>query len=137
MHWQRLESANLNSVVAKQVLIIGVRKTIIKNHYVWFAPRTFALVQNGALCTSAHTSLGFFLHGPNLLVWLTEAPKQILCSLLTQCFIYFLIYLTIKINPTTFSLSNFGRPSFAGFWSKLTQNFTKKNYKKNNLRCSQ
>ena len=51
--------------------------------------------------------LRFFLHGPNLLGWLLEAQKLILCSLLSKCFIYFLIFLTLKINPPTFSLSNF------------------------------
>ena len=29
---------------------------------------------------------------PNLLVWFEEVPKQILCSLITQYFLYFLIY---------------------------------------------
>ena len=55
----------------------------------------------GGVCEPALTP-------PYLLVWLEEAPKQILCSNLTQYLIYFQIYLTIKINPLTFNLSNFG-----------------------------
>ena len=36
---------------------------------------------------SAHTSLGFFLHAPNLFVWLKEAPKLIFCKTPTLYFI--------------------------------------------------
>ena len=51
-------------------------------------------------------------------------PKIKLCSLLTQYFIYFLIYLTIQIEPHTFLLSNLVCPSIALFLSSLTQTFT-------------
>ena len=66
-----------------------------------------------------------FLYAPNLLGWLQEAPKQILCSLLRQYFIYFVIYLTIKINPLTFNLSNFSRPSSALFCVVLIKIYQK------------
>ena len=39
------------------------------------------------------------------LVFMIVYPKLILCSLLSQYFIYFLVYLTIKINPLTLNLS--------------------------------
>ena len=54
--------------------------------------KSVAHTQGGGGCSHL---LRFVLHAPNLLVWLEEAPKQILYSLLTQYFIYFLIYLTI------------------------------------------
>ena len=59
--------------------------------------------------------LRFFFAFTNQLVWLLEAQQQMLCSLLTQYFTSFLIYLTIKIDPPTFILSNVGRPSFIMF----------------------
>ena len=62
--------------------------------------------RGGGPQASAHTSLGF---PPACfkLTWLAlGSPKQILCSLISQYLICFLIYLTIKINPLTFNLSN-------------------------------
>ena len=59
--------------------------------------------------SSAHTSLAFFFAWSKPTYLAQDVPKHILCSLLTQYFIYFLIYFTIKINSLTFYSSIFFR----------------------------
>ena len=74
----------------------------------------------GSPSQRSHLLIGFFLHAPNLLVWLYAAPKQILCSLLNSIFHIFSDLFTIKIN--LLPINKFWRPSFALFWTKMLQN---------------
>ena len=58
--------------------------------------------RGGDLRASAHTSLGFLCMLQTHLFGSRKSPKK-LCSLLTQYFMCFLIYVTSNINPLTFN----------------------------------